>query len=267
MSEKQKLRLAAGTDSRSRHNPRATVDSTVRSDPCTQCAIRSSNICSVLLRTGSGGHTPAATEVEWQIHKKIRAHTNLKSVGEQTDRVYVICEGWAFRFAQLPDGRKQILSILIPGDLITPTRLFDDTVRFSVQAMTEMRYCGYSRSTLRTRLTIEHSLLDAWAQIVLAEHRWNIGLVVDLGSRSAGERIAHLILALKVRLEKRGMTVGNSFSFPLTQRLIAEATGLTQEHVNRVIGRFRREGLTEHTEGFLQILDLAGLQRLGALNF
>jgi CRP-like cAMP-binding protein len=91
----------------------------------------------------------ADDSVSWQSHKKIPAHKNVKSVGDRAERVLVICEGWAFRFAQLTDGRKQILSILIPGDVITPMRLFDDAIRFSVQALTDMRYCGYSRATLR----------------------------------------------------------------------------------------------------------------------
>jgi CRP/FNR family transcriptional regulator, anaerobic regulatory protein len=260
-------RLPAKKDSKPRQGPGAIVNSGAQISPCIQCPVRSSNICVALLRTGPCQEVAGDTRVEWQTHGTIRAHKNIKSVGEQSDRVYVICEGWAFRFVQLPDGRKQILSILIPGDLITPTRLFDDTVRFSVQAITDARYCSYSRSMLRARLTVDFALLDAWAEVLLAERRWNIGLVSDLGARSADERIAHLILGLRTRLERRGMTVGSSINFPLSQRLIAEATGLTPEHVSRVLGRFRSEGLIETAKGILRILDIAGLQRIGALNF
>jgi CRP-like cAMP-binding protein len=223
------------------------------------------NVCGALLDIRLGENPP--TQIGWQTHKRIQAHKNIKSIGEQTDRVYVICDGWAFRFVQLPDGRKQILSILIPGDIVTPTRLFEDTVRLSVQAMTNVRYCGYSRSMLRARLTRDLALLDAWAKVLLAERRWNIGLVIDLGSRSADERIAHLILALKSRLERRGMTIGDSLPFPLSQRLIAETTGLSPEHVSRVLGKFRGEGLIETAKGIMRILDLPTLQRIGALNF
>jgi CRP/FNR family transcriptional regulator, anaerobic regulatory protein len=266
----QKTRPAAATDERSPGRLGATGGSAIsggKASLCLECRLRASCICNALLDVRPGDDGLPANQIGWQTHKRPRAHKNIKSAGEPTDRVYVICEGWAFRFVQLPDGRKQILSILIPGDLVTPTRLFDDTVRLSVQAMTDVRYCGYSRSMLRARLTSDLALLDAWAKILLAEHRWNIGLVIDLGSRSADERIAHLILALKTRLERRGMTVGDSLPFPLSQRLIAEATGLSPEHVSRVLGKFRSEDVIETAKGVMRILDLPGLQRVGALNF
>jgi CRP/FNR family transcriptional regulator len=263
-------RLPAATEEGSPGRLGATgdsADSSAQASPCIRCQLRALNICCDLLDVRPSENGPPSTQIGWQTHKRVQAHKNIKSTGEQTDRVYVICDGWAFRFAQLPDGRKQILSILIPGDLVTPTRLFEDTVRLSVQAMTNVRYCGYSRSMLRARLTHDLALLDAWAKVMLAERRWNIGLVIDLGSRSADERIAHLILALRTRLERRGMTVGDSLPFPLSQRLIAEATGLSTEHVSRVLGRFRSEGLIENAKGIMRVLDPSSLQRIGALNF
>ena len=63
------------------------------------------------------------------------------------------------------------------------------------------------------------------------------------------------------------MMVERSFIFPLSQRLIAAATGLTPEHVSRVVGSFRRGGLIENgKKDFLRIVDLPGLQRIGGLN-
>jgi CRP-like cAMP-binding protein len=225
------------------------------------------SICGVLLSATSGEETPLRKESDWQDHKEMQAHKNIKSAGERSDRVCVICDGWAFRFVLLPDGRKQILSILIPGDVITPTRLFDENVRFSVQALTDMQYCGFASSILRAKLISDLTVLDAWTKLLVAERHHHFGLLIDLGSRAADERIAHLILDLKLRLEQRGMMVERSFVFPLSQRLIAAATGLTPEHVSRVMGSFRRGGLIENGKGFLRIVDLPGLQRIGRLNF
>ena len=140
---------------------------------------------------------PACKGLHWQDHNKIRAHKNIKSAGERCDRVYVVCDGWAFRFVLLPDGRKQILSILIPGDVITPTRVFNEDVRFSVQALTDMQYCGFASSILRAKLIADLTVLDAWTKLLIAERHHNFGLLIDLGSRTADERIAHLILGLE----------------------------------------------------------------------
>jgi CRP/FNR family transcriptional regulator len=235
-----------------------------RASQCKQCELRQFNICHTLLSPGA--RSTHKNREEWQIHGFGRARRNIKSAGERASRVYVICEGWAFTFVQLPDGRKQVLSLLIPGDVVSPTIPFAETASFSVQALTDVHYCGYSAAMLRARLESEPALLEAWAKLLVVERRQNLGLVVDLGARSADERVAHLIIDLKARLEKRGMAFGNSFFFPLSQRLIAAATALTPEHVSRVIGKFRNARLIDTEKGRLTILNAPALQRIGALN-
>lgn len=235
------------------------------SSPCERCKLRALIICDKLLSSNAPG--PNSDREEWQVHGLGRAQRNLKSAGDRANRVHVICEGWAFSFVQLPDGRKQILSILIPGDVVGSLAPFAETLSFSVQALTDIRYCGYSASSLKTRLTSQPELLEAWARLLLAERQGVLGLVVDLGARSADERVAHLMLDLKTRLEKRGLADGNSFSFPLSQRLIAAATALTPEHVSRVISRFRSARIIDTAKGALSILNTTALQRIGSLNF
>ena len=56
----------------------------------------------------------------------------------------VICDGWAVRFVQLPNGKRQILSVLMPGDLVSPTSMLEGQLAFSIQAVTDVRYCYLS---------------------------------------------------------------------------------------------------------------------------
>jgi CRP-like cAMP-binding protein len=232
--------------------------------PCEECQLRQFNICNDLLK--SEPKIPHKNREEWQLHGFGRAQRNIKSAGERASRVQVICDGWAFSFVQLPDGRKQILSILIPGDVVSPTLPFAETASFSVQALTDVHYCGYAAATLRTALATCPALFAEWSNLLVAERRQNVGLVVDLGARSADERVSHLILDLKARLENRGLAAGNSFFFPLSQRLIAAATALTPEHVSRVMGKLRKARVIDSAKGRLTILNAAALQRIGALN-
>jgi CRP/FNR family transcriptional regulator, anaerobic regulatory protein len=234
---------------------------------CANCLLRDFNICDVLLGRALPEDNSSRPKPIWQVQKKVPARRNIKSAGEHADRVSIICDGWAFRFVQLPDGRRQVLSILIPGDVVTTTRLFDDNVRFSVQALTDVRFCGYAQSTLRTLILADAALLDAWARLFVVERHEHFGRLIDLGSRSADERIAHLILELANRLEQRGIMIDCSFIFPLPQKLIAAMTGLTAEHVNRVFRSFRKMNLIETGKSFLKVIDLAGLQHIGGLHF
>ncbi|MGB6418548.1 MAG: helix-turn-helix domain-containing protein [Pseudolabrys sp.] len=50
--------------------------------------------------------------------------------------------------------------------------------------------------------------------------------------------------------------------FPLRQRHIADATGLTPVHVSKVLSEFRRSGLIRLSERSLTILDLTGFRRI-----
>ena len=89
-------------------------------------------------------------------------------------------------------------------------------------------------------------------------------LIVDLGRRTADERIARLILSLGERLARRNMVRENplEFAFPLRQHHIADATGLTAVHVNKVLTEFRRDGLIKLSDRSLTILDEARFRRI-----
>ncbi len=241
------------------------ADSTEALSACAGCAIRPLNICGSLVWTNPDAPLRPRSD-DWQVHRKTRAGRNIKSAGETLDRVDVICAGWAFRFVQLLDGRKHVLSILSPGDVITPTRPFEARVRFSVQAATDVRFCGYSRQTLKERLATDPRLSETWADLIVAERLRNLGLLIDLGCRSAEERIAHLLLDLRARLQQRGLASEGEPAMPLSRRLIAGATGLTPEHVSRVIGGFLKQGLVETGTVSLTIRDPEGLQSIGQLN-
>jgi CRP-like cAMP-binding protein len=179
--------------------------------------------------------------------------------------VIVICEGWAFRFRQLADGRRQILSILLPGDFVSALAPFQDSFDFSVQALTDVRYCRIRRDDVRARLSQKTALFGELAEFMIAERKEADEQLLDLGKRMAEERIAGLIWRLMERFTLRGEVKEQSFPFPLRQKHIADITGLTPVHVSRVIGTFRRRGLLTISGGTVTILNLPELRKLGAL--
>ena len=86
---------------------------------------------------------------------------------------------------------------------------------------------------------------------------------VNLGQRDALERVAHLLCELFIRLRSAGLTRGHSCTFPLTQAELADATGMSTVHVNRVLQQMRADGLV-HTKGtVLTIPDWEALKMVG----
>ena len=195
-----------------------------------------------------------------------RSRQTIYQPGEKLDGVPVVCDGWAARVSRLSDGRRQILSFVLPGDLVSTSALFAGSLNFHVEAITAVRYARYNRAEFIAKLAAEPNLVKALMKICFAEKDEADRLVTDLGRRRAEERLARLFLHLMARLEMRGMVRNQSFALPLRQQHIADAAGLTPVHVNRVIGALRGDGIIELAHGVLKVVNLARLQRLADLN-
>jgi CRP-like cAMP-binding protein len=89
---------------------------------------------------------------------------------------------------------------------------------------------------------------------------------LNIGQRTAFERIAHLLVELYLRLKTVGRTHDHGCDFPLTQNDLADATGLTAVHVNRTLQELRKEKLIELDRKQLRILDLDRLMDVAMFN-
>jgi CRP-like cAMP-binding protein len=228
---------------------------------CATCAERGLSLCGSLL--GEFGQQLQKHKLSFApIYHIVPPRRNIYVAGEASEDAYVMCSGWACRLVRLPDGRRQILSFLLPGDLFAATAPFQQSLDFYVEAITEVRYAAISRTVIREKLAEDPLLLESFVKICIAEIKDADETLTDLGQRSADEHIARLILQLMERLSARGMVHDQSFEFPLRQQHIADAVGLTPVHVSRVMSTFRHAGLIEIEEGVLKILDLAKLRRV-----
>ena len=90
--------------------------------------------------------------------------------------------------------------------------------------------------------------------------------IIDHGRRTAYVRIAHLLYEILVRYRMVGLTKGNSFNFPITQTDLAEATGLTPVHANRMLQKLRRDGLIDTTGPTVTALNPSGLKSAAQFN-
>lgn len=173
--------------------------------------------------------------------------------GEVPSTVFVLYDGWAFRFTLLSDGRRQILSFLLPGELISLPALRLAPLRFSVQALTAVSLCAFNTKDLagfvQDNPVLTMSLVNECAREAESADR----RVTDLGRRSATERVARLILEIESRLRALDRVEGDSFEFPLRQEHIADALGLTAVHVSRTLSGLRDEGLLSLGQGVLMM--------------
>jgi CRP-like cAMP-binding protein len=192
----------------------------------------------------------------------IPARRSIWREGDTIEGVPILCQGWAATVATMSDGRRQILSFVLPGDLVSAVLVFDSVSPCSVEAITDVRYRLFKRAEIRSALAGSPKLFAGLSSLWAEENARADQLAIDLGQRGASERIARLILSLADRLAQRRLMRDGTVEFPLRQHHIADATGLTSVHVGKVLSEFRRAGLLDITDRSLTLLNRVELGRI-----
>lgn len=239
------------------------VNSTQGISAYASCPLYELNLCAAMRnKTQSVADLhPGASQLTSSTHT-IPARRMIFHPKEWSEFVLFICSGRAVSSISLPDGRRQILSLLLPGDIVFSTGLFEPMSGCAVEAITEVIYRKFKRSEFKALLFEFPDLFEMLTKIWSEERARADQLALDLGRRTADERIARLILNLAERLAERGMMDGQTMEFPLRQRHIADATGLTPVHVSKVLGEFQRAGLIAISSRSLTIVDATELRRV-----
>jgi CRP-like cAMP-binding protein len=192
----------------------------------------------------------------------IRQHQHLARAAERPDHLYQILSGWVGRYRLLSDGRRQITALYLPGDVCDPCWLEGGRTVQSVVALTPLQTIRVGRRDLEAQAAADIGLLKyLWHQTRFAQQvqgEW----LVNLGRKTAIERLSHLLCEVHTRLRLAGQTRGLSCDMPLTQLDLADLAGLTPVHVNRTLQEMRGMGLIELQSRRLTILDWPTLRRI-----
>lgn len=176
----------------------------------------------------------------------------------QTQFILMI-EGWAARCRYSPDGSRQIIHFLLPGDLATPDVF---VIRYSdhdIVALSDVTVRLIDPEALTALIAGSNSLAPGlwWAaeleDAILREH------IVRLGRRSARARIAHLLLELHRRLLNVDQATEEVFVMPLSQTIIADTLGLTNVYVSRSLSQLVKDGMIDVKGRIISIIDRARL--------
>lgn len=192
----------------------------------------------------------------------LASRKNIIAEGDEPNVVNVVLQGWACRYKMLPDGRRQIISLLLPGDMCDPHVYLLPVMDQSLGTLTAVVLAKVSSATIQALTERSPTLAEAlnWEMLVSAEiqREWT----VSLGRRTALERLAHLLCELSVRMQATGLRNGSDCEFPLTQTDLADAMGLSTVHVNRTMQELKASGAVEVRSKRLVIHDRERLEEL-----
>ena len=238
-------------------------DSTQGISACSACMFYKLNLCAAVSKKFKlvANLHPGVSPLRSSVHT-IPPRRMIHHPKEWSEFILIICSGWGSSSISLPDGRRQILSILLPGDIVFSASLFEAISGYSAEAISEVTYRKFSRAEFNELLFKYRDLFEMLTKIWSEDRAQVDQLALDLGRRTAAERIARLILNLAERLTERNMMSEQTMVFPFRQRHIGDATGLTPVHVSKVLAEFQRVGAIEISNRFLKITDAAELHQI-----
>ena len=195
--------------------------------------------------------------------RQVEAGEDLIREGERPGHVFLLMEGWGFRYKLMPSGRRQILAYLIPGDICDIHIFILKRMDHSISLLSRGRIAAIAPERMlevvKCHPQIERALW--WATLVdeATLREW----LVNLGQRDAHDSLGHLLSEMWIRMQSVGLAeVGQPFSMPLTQVQLADTLGITPVAVNRALQRLRGDGLITLDQKRLTVHDPERLARI-----
>jgi CRP-like cAMP-binding protein len=195
--------------------------------------------------------------------RSVPAATYLTREGEPPGSCAVIIEGYAFRHKITGNGARQIVSLHIPGEALDFQGLTLAHADHNIQTLTRAELAVVPMSAIRELTLTRPAVGRAIVTQMLVEASIFREWIVNVGRRSARERLAHLLCEFACRLDAQGLADGGGYELPMTQEQIGDALGLTSVHVNRSIKALSEEGLLTRKGRVISFPDIRRLREVG----
>jgi CRP-like cAMP-binding protein len=200
------------------------------------------------------------------VYRTLEPAAYLVREGEPPEMCALLLRGFAHRHKVTGDGQRQIMSVHMPGEFLDLQNSFLEVADHNVQALTRCEVAMVPVPALRS-LALDHPRVGRamWIDTLIDAaifREW----IVNVGRRDSISRIAHLLCEFALRLEAAGLAADHRYEMPMTQEQIADCTGLTPVHVNRVLKELGRQGLIDREKRSVSLIQWDRLQQIGDFN-
>ncbi len=179
---------------------------------------------------------------------------------------FIVIEGWAARYCLLSDGRRQILSYALPGDILGLHVNFRATATYSASALTPLKLAAVDPRRI-IEISQKFPIIASGLSWCTAREYAILGdQAIRLGRLSARQRLAHLFLELWHRLNLLKSNNDNWLEIPMTQRDLADTLGMSLVHTNRSLKSLRDVDLISVTKNQVRLNDIKALIELSEFN-
>jgi CRP-like cAMP-binding protein len=185
--------------------------------------------------------------------------------GERSDHVFNVISGWVDLHQEMADGRRQIIQFLFSGAVfgLKPRGVSSH----SATAITTARICAIPMTRLDELRQHSPAFNEHFIWTLERENHLAVEALTIIGQGDSLERVARVLWGLASKLSNSAaVPAGIPLKVPLSQRLIAEATGLTAVHVNRVVRRLREQRVVDFHDGVMVVEDPKKLAALSNID-
>lgn len=197
--------------------------------------------------------------------RRLSARQDIYVEGDHDSSIRIILDGWAYRYHQFENGTRQIVQILLPGDILGHD-MAQNQSDHSACSISPILFAQISLGEMRAAEAlfphIGEALRKDLGMVLAIQRQW----IAVLGRLDATQRIAHLLCELYVRSLQMEDDHKGGIVFPMAQRDVADCTGLSLVQVNRSINLLRSEGLMYWRHRALEIPDMSRLAKRGLFN-
>jgi len=187
--------------------------------------------------------------------------TVIMSADDPAPHAFLLHRGFAYRSFSMPDGRRSILDVLLPGDITGLDYAVLGRGNHEIVAANTVGYRSMTGAAVR-ELMMSNPQIALRTLALMGETRWRTDRHMTVVTRlDARGRIAAFILGIYERLRQRELILRPTFNLPLTQEQLADHLGITMVHVSRTLRRIREERLVLIDRQVVIILDLEELRR------
>ncbi|WP_379071640.1 Crp/Fnr family transcriptional regulator [Mesorhizobium sp. UC22_110] len=191
--------------------------------------------------------------------RNIGPRKDLIREGDRPGPVFIVLHGWACRYKILPNGTRQILAYLMPGDSCDLHVGLLKEMDHSIQTITAAVVATIDRHLMDTIMDRHPRVAKAMYIAQLVDEGTMRAWITSMGRRSSVERVAHLMCELYLRAQNIGITADTQLELPLSQLLLADSLGMTPVHLNRVLKELKKTGAMALQRGSLTITNPVAL--------
>ncbi|MEL7299211.1 MAG: Crp/Fnr family transcriptional regulator [Pseudomonadota bacterium] len=176
--------------------------------------------------------------------------------------MYIVLEGMGLRYKTLPDGSRQVVGFMFPGDMVGLQAGFSDKMGHALEATTQMRLRTLKTQDLERTFEDDPERALAITRFAVEEESALGEALATVGQREAIARLAWLFCKIHDRLTSIGMDEDVGLPLPYRQQDVADALGLSLVHTNKTLAKLKRDDIASWTGKTLHIHDFNRLQQL-----